>query len=205
MAWGFYAWQPYFLDLLGQKEATWIAGIIAALISLSTIVGNSIVELFTRYCGRRTTLMLWAGGISAVASVGVGIVSSFWLAVPLYLLVMVSMGVMMPVKQAYMHQVIPSDQRATVISFDSLIGSGGSAGGQTGLGYLSQVHSISQGYIVGGLVTLLVLPVQIGLRRLNSPADLIVGTAGRKGGCAQGIPEVASLDTHPFEEDESSS
>lgn len=77
MAWGFYAWQPYFLELLGQKEATWIAGIIAALISLSTIVGNTIVEWFTRYCGRRTTLMLWAGGVSAVASVGVGVTTSF--------------------------------------------------------------------------------------------------------------------------------
>lgn len=80
-----------------------------------------------------------------------------------------------------MHQMIPSEQRATVISFDSLIGSGGSAGGQAGLGYLSQTRSISYGYIVGGLVTLLVLPVQVMLRRLNSPADVIVGTAGRQG------------------------
>ncbi len=201
MAWGFYAWQPYFLDLLEKKEATWVAGIIAALISLSTIAGNSIVEWFTRYCGRRTTLLLWAGGVSAVASAGVGIATSFWLAVPLYLVVMVAMGVMMPVKQAYMHQVIPSEQRATVISFDSLIGSGGSAGGQAGLGYLSQARSISHGYVVGGLVTLLVLPVQVMLRRLNSPADTIVGTAGRKGGCpAQGIPAVASLHTGPLEE-----
>lgn len=201
MAWGFYAWQPYFLELLGKEDATWVAGIIAALISLSTIVGNTIVEWFTRYCGRRTTLMLWAGSVSAIATVGVGLVSSFWLAVPLYLLVMVSMGVMMPVKQAYMHKVIPSQQRATVISFDSLIGSGGSAGGQAGLGYLAQTHSIGQGYVVGGLVTLLVLPVQLGLRRLNSSGDFIIGTAGRQGHCAQGIPEIASLNTQPFEEE----
>jgi MFS family permease len=205
MAWGFYAWQPYFLDLLDRKDAIWIAGIIAALISLSTIVGNTIVEWFTRYCGRRTTLMLWAGGVSAVASVAVGVVSSFWLAVPLYLLVMVSMGVMMPVKQAYMHQVIPSAQRATIVSFDSLIGSGGSAGGQMGLGYLSRIHSISHGYIIGGLTTFLVIPVILSLRRLKSPADVIVGTAGRKGPCAQGIPEVASLDTHPFEKEDKNS
>ena len=201
MAWGFYAWQPYFLELLDHREATWVAGVIAALISLSTIVGNSIVEWFTRYCGRRTTLMIWAGGIASVAAIGVGIAGSFWLAVPLYLLVMAAMGVMMPVRQAYMHQVIPSKQRATVISFDSLIGSGGSAGGQAGLGYLAQAHSISQGYIVGGLVMILALPVQLFLRRLNSPADHIVGTAGHKGGCsAQGFPDVASLDRQPVAE-----
>ncbi len=30
---------------------------IAALISVATIIGNSIVEWATRYCGKRTTLL----------------------------------------------------------------------------------------------------------------------------------------------------
>ena len=76
MAWGFYAWQPYFLELLGQN-LTWVAGVIAALISLSTIAGNTLVEWFTRFCGRRTTLLLWAAGIHSVAIIGVGLVNSF--------------------------------------------------------------------------------------------------------------------------------
>jgi len=46
LAWGFHAWQPYFLDLFG-KEITWVAGVIAALISISTILGNTIVEWLT--------------------------------------------------------------------------------------------------------------------------------------------------------------
>ncbi|MFQ5948726.1 MAG: MFS transporter, partial [Acidimicrobiia bacterium] len=41
--WAFYAWQPYFLDLLG-RNAVWVAGVVAALISLSTILGNTLVE-----------------------------------------------------------------------------------------------------------------------------------------------------------------
>ena len=36
LSWAFYAWQPYFLDLLGSN-AVWVAGLIAALISLGTI------------------------------------------------------------------------------------------------------------------------------------------------------------------------
>ncbi|MDX1524555.1 MAG: UBP-type zinc finger domain-containing protein [Anaerolineae bacterium] len=68
MAWGFYAWQPYFLELLGQ-DLTWVAGVIAALIALATIVGNSLVEWFTRYCGKRTTLLLWAAALQTVAAV----------------------------------------------------------------------------------------------------------------------------------------
>jgi len=86
----------------------------------------------------------------------------------------------------------------TVISFDSLVGSAGSVIGQTGLGYLSQIRSIAEGYVVGGLVTLLVLPVLGVLRRRGGPADIIIGTAGRQGVCAaQGLPDVASVDATP--------
>lgn len=195
LAWGFHAWQPYFLDLLG-REVTWVAGVIAALISVSTIVGNSVVEFFAKVCGRRTTLLLWAAGISSIAIVGVGLANSFWLAVPLYLVSMGAYGVITPVKQAYLHQVIPSEQRATVISFDSLVASGGSMVGQGGLGYLSQIQSLSTGYATGGIFTLLALPILLGLRRLAKPADFITGNAGIEGVCAaQGLPDAANIDT----------
>ena len=195
LSWGFYAWQPYFLDLLGSN-AVWVAGLIAALISLSTMVGNTLVEWFARYCGRRTTLLLWAAGIQAVAAVGVGLAGSFWLAVALFLLVAICMGVTGPVKQAYLHQVVPSEHRATVISFDSMIGSGGSAAGQVGLGYVSRAHSIPLGYVIGGLATLGMLPALSILRGLGESADVIVGTAGHKSSCAaQGLPNVTSIDT----------
>lgn len=103
MAWGFYAWQPYFLDLLGQ-DLVWVAGVVAALIALSTMAGNSLVEWATRYCGKRTTLLLWAAGIQSIAAIGVGLAGSFWLAVALYLVVMVTTGVWGPVRQAYMRK-----------------------------------------------------------------------------------------------------
>jgi hypothetical protein len=194
MAWGFYAWQPYFLELLGQ-DLTWVAGVVAALIALATIAGNSLVEWLTRYCGKRTTLLLWAAGIQTIAAVGVGLAGSFWLAVALYLVVMGTMGVWEPVRQAYLHQRIPSEQRASVISFDSLVSSGGSMLGQLGLGRIAQTQSIPTGYVVGGLTTVLVLPVIAFLRRLDEPTDLIVGTAGKRGACAaQGIPNVSAVD-----------
>ena len=34
-SWGWYAWQPYFLELLG-RDAVWVAGVVSALISLSS-------------------------------------------------------------------------------------------------------------------------------------------------------------------------
>jgi MFS family permease len=197
MAWGFYAWQPYFLALLGQ-DLTWVAGVVAALIALSTIAGNSLVEWVTRFCGKRTTLLLWAGGIQTIAAIAVGLVDSFGLALTFYLVVMATTGVWGPVRQAYLHQSIPSEQRASVISFDSLLSSTGSMFGQLGLGRIAQTQSIATGYIAGGFTTVLVLPVIVLLRRLGEPADVIVGAAGKHGACAaQGLHNVSAVDPNP--------
>jgi MFS family permease len=180
--WGFYAWQPYFLALLGH-EAPWVTGVIAALVSLAMMVGNGIVERATRVCGRRSTLLGWSVGLQAALFLGVGLSHNFWIAVGCYLLAMIGSGVIEPVKQAYLHQVIPSAHRATILSFSSLCGSGGSMIGQSGLGYLSRAVSIAAGYVVGGAVLTLALPVVMAIRRLDQAADRIVGTdtAGAQG------------------------
>jgi MFS family permease len=196
MMWGFYAWPPYFLELLG-RDAVWVAGVVSALIALATIAGNALVEFFTRFCGRRTTLLLWAAAVAVAAAVGVGLVGSFWPAVVLLLLAIGAEGVATPVQQAYLHQVVPSSQRATVVSSVSLVSSAGGIGGQLGLGYLSRAQSVAAGYVTGGLAMLLALPPLLLLRRMREGADVIVGRkAGKKGPCAaQGLPQVASVDT----------
>jgi hypothetical protein len=53
------------------------------------------------------------------------------------------------------------------------MGSLGSVGGQTGLGFLSQERSIPVGFVVGGLTTILALPLFGRLRALDEPADRI--------------------------------
>jgi MFS family permease len=196
LMWGFYAWPPYFLELLG-RDAVWVSGVVAALIALSTIAGNTLVELFTRVCGKRTTLLLWAAAVMVAAVVGVGLADSFWLAVALLLVSTVAEGVAMPVQQAYLHQVVPSEQRATVVSSVSLVSSAGGIGGQLGLGYVSRAQSVAVGYVTGGLTLLLALPPLLLLRRMRQPADAIVGRkAGKTGPCAaQGLPVVATVDT----------
>ena len=196
LTWGFYAWQPYFLELLG-RDAAWVAGVVSALIALATIAGNGIVEYFARLCGKRTTLLVASSAVLAAAAVGVGVVDSFWAAVALLLLAIGAMGVAAPVQQAFLHQLIPSSERATVVSFASLLGSAGGIGGQLGLGYVARAQSIASGYVTGGLSVLLTLPPLLLLRGRHDPADLIIGRrAGKRAACAaQGLPEVSSVDT----------
>ncbi len=198
LAWGFYAWQPYLLELLG-RDAVWVAGVVAALIAASMIVGNALTGWLTQFCGHRSTLLLWAAGVQTMAAVGVGLVGSFWAALAFLLVVTGAMGVAGPVKQAFLHQVVPSEHRASVLSFDSLFANAGGVGAQGSLGYLSRARSIGDAYVVGGLFTLVAIPMLVGLRVRREEADRIVGErAGLRAACAgQGLPEVGQVDATP--------
>jgi MFS family permease len=171
-AWAWYAWQPYFLELYG-KDAIWLSGVIASLFALAGIAGNALVGRLARPGRRRTTILIGAAAISTVAMVATGVVRSFWVTVPIFLFGAVAGGVLQPVRQTYLHHSIPTSERATLVSFDSLVGSLGSVGGQTGLGYLSQERSIPVGFVIGGLTQILALPILARLRSLDEPADRI--------------------------------
>ena len=175
-SWAWYAWQPYFLDLYGQN-AIWLSGLIAALFGLAGIAGNALVGRLAKPGRRRTTILLGASAATTATMVATGAVRSFWITVPIFLLGALAGGVLQPVRQTYLHASIPTSERATLVSFDSLVGSLGSVGGQTGLGYLSQERSIPAGFVVGGLATILALPIFGRLRALNEPADLITAQA----------------------------
>ena len=195
-SWAFYAWQPYFLELL-EQDVVWVAGVVAALLSLSTIAGNMIVEWITRFCGRRSTMFIGAAGVFTGALIGVGLVDSFVPALVLLCIAGVAMGVNRPVRQAFVHETVPSQQRATVVSFDSMVSGGGGVLGQTGLGAYADRQGFSAGYVLGGAFTLLALPILGLVRRQAAPADFFVGTAtAEPGACTPpGLPAVAQVDS----------
>ena len=201
LTWGFYASQPYLLALL-DSDAVWIAGLVAAGVALSTIAGNQVVTIASRFCGRRTTLLLAAAALQTCAAVALGVASSFWVALPAFLLVTASVGVTSPVRQAYLHQVVPTEQRATVVSFDSMVSNVGGVGGQVGLGALGEARSVGAAFVAGGVATAAALPLLAKLRRLGGTADLVVGErAGAESACAaSGLPAVSAVETIVIDE-----
>jgi MFS family permease len=203
MAWAWYAWQPYFLELLG-RDAVWVAGVVAALLAISMMIGNGIVEIVMRWCGRRSTLFIGAGGVFSLALVGVGAVNSFAAALALLFVGGVTMGVQAPVRQAFVHRVVPSDRRATVVSFDSMVSGGGSVVGQTGLGALSDRQGFSAGYVIGGAVTLISLPLLLRVRRHNDPADLYTGRLVENACPIPAVPAISQVSSDAVVSDRSS-
>lgn len=173
LIWGFYATQPYFLDLLGRPDAIWISGVVAALVSITMMGGSWLVERFMTRFRFRSNLLIAASVLLTTSTIGVGLADSFWLAVPLFLLGTLAFGIITPARQGFLHQVIPSAQRATVISFSAMVDSAGGVVGQTGLGYYSRQQGIGAGFLLGGASTVLAIPILLVLRRLGDPADRI--------------------------------
>jgi MFS family permease len=196
--WGFYAWQPYFQELL-ETDAVWFAGLIASGVALSTMLGNAVVDHFARLCGRRTTLLVWAASIQTLAAIAIGLSPSFPLALLCLFVVTSTMGVVGPVRQAYIHKLVPGEKRATVVSFDSMVANLGGVGGQAGLGYLAKVRDYATGYVVGGAFTVLAIPLYFGIRGLKEDADKIIGKAGKSSPCAaQGLAWVGAVDDKTY-------
>src|SRR5919197_1312621 len=84
-SWAWYAWQPYFLELYGS-DAIWLSGLIAALFSLAGIAGNALVGRVATPGRRRTTILIVTAAASTATMVATGVVQTFWLTVPIFLL-----------------------------------------------------------------------------------------------------------------------
>ena len=83
----------------------------------------------------------------------------------------------MPIRQAYLNDMIPSRQRATVLSFDSLMGSSGGVVIQPVLGKAADVYSYSTSLVIGAAIQLVAVPFLVRSRRERSPADVATALA----------------------------
>src|SRR5207244_13477647 len=136
-------------DLRGH-EAVWVAGVIAALTSLTLIGGNALVTPLARVLRTRTALLIASVVVQAIAIVLCGLLRNFYVVVALYLVYGIALGVLLPVKQGYLNAHIPSAQRATIISLDSFFANLGGVAGQTGWGWLARMRRIADAWVVAG-------------------------------------------------------
>ena len=78
-----------------------------------------------------------------------------------------------PIRQTYLNGLIPSRQRATILSFDSMMDSTGGVWAQPVLGRVADVWGYAPSYLAGAGISLLSLPFLLLSRRQNAPADTI--------------------------------
>jgi MFS family permease len=178
----FYAMQPYLLELYGNEQAYSVAGLAAAIIAGAQIAGGLLAPRIRRLVGRRTTALITGLLVEVVLLALLGLTTAFWVAVGLLVLWGLAGAATLPIRMAYMNGLIPSEQRATVLSFDNLLGSSGGVVIQPALGKVADAASYATSYLVGAGVTLAALPFMLLARRERPVSDPVEFEPVQQGG-----------------------
>jgi MFS family permease len=169
----FYALQPYLLELYGDKTAFGMAGLSAAIVAGTQMLGSVTVPFWGRLLTRRTHVLLAGLIVTIGCLVFIGQTTSFWLAIVALVVWGMAFAVVTPTRQAFLNGLIPSAQRATVLSFDNLMGSAGGVFAQPALGRAADVFGYPFSYLLSAMIQIVALPFLALARRENAPADLI--------------------------------
>jgi MFS family permease len=154
----FYAMQPYLLQLYGDPKAYGVAGLAAAIVGGAQIGGGLLVPHLRRALRRRTTVLLTSAVLSTAILALIGAMPNFWIATTLLVLWGLVFATVSPVRQAYVNELIPSEQRATVLSFDSLMGSSGGVVSQPILGRIADAGGYPLSYTWSAAIQVLGIP-----------------------------------------------
>ncbi len=170
---GFYALQPYLLELYGDPEAYSIAGLVAAIVAGAQILGGLAAPWIRGIFHRRTSALIAASALGTATLGLVGVFESFWVVIGLIVVWGLLFAASMPIRQVYLNGLIPSQQRATILSFDSLMSSSGGVWAQPLLGRAADVYGYAPSYLIGAGISALALPFLALSRRQNAPADTV--------------------------------
>ena len=168
----FYALQPYLLELYGDPTAYGIAGLVAAIVAGAQIVGGLATPTLRGLFRRRTSALIAAEVVSVLALLGIGLIESFGAVIALIAVWGLLFAATMPIRQAYLNGMIPSQQRATILSFDSLMSSTGGVVSQPLLGRSADVWGYPTSYVLSAGISALSLPFIFKTRAEKAPADV---------------------------------
>jgi MFS family permease len=170
---GFYAAQPFLLQLYGDPDAFAVSGVSAAVIAASQIAAGFAAPYLRRLFTRRTHVLIASALLVVLWLYAMSRASTFAGALVVLVGWSFSMWVTMPLRQMYLNGLIPSAQRATVLSFDNLMTSAGAALAQPVLGRVADARGYPFAYFVSAFVQLSALPFLLLARRANAASDPI--------------------------------
>jgi MFS family permease len=169
----FYALQPYLLELYGDPTAYQIAGLAAAIVAGAQILGGVAAPRIRGLFHRRTSALIVMSGLSVIMLGLVGLVESFWAVIGFTVGWGLLFAATMPIRQTYLNGMIPSRQRATILSFDSMMTSTGGVWTQPVLGRAADAWGYAPSYVMAAGISIFAIPFLALSRRQNAPADTV--------------------------------
>ena len=168
---GFYALQPYLLELYGDPEAYQVAGLVAAIVAGAQILGGVAAPHIRRLFHRRTSALLATATLNVLTLAVIGLADSFVAVIGMTVIWALLFAATMPIRQAYLNDLIPSRQRASILSFDSAMSSAGGVWAQPALGRAADVWGYGPSYLASAGIAVLALPFLALSRRQQADAD----------------------------------
>jgi MFS family permease len=169
----FYALQPYLLELYGDPHAYQIAGLVAAIVAGAQILGGLAARHIRGAFRRRTSALLATAVLGVVTLALIGLADSFGGVIALTVVWGLIFAAATPIRQTYLNAMIPSPQRATILSFDSMMGSAGGVWAQPILGRSADAWGYGGSYLLSAGISLLAIPCLLLSRRQNADADTV--------------------------------
>ena len=167
----FYALQPFLLQLYGDPSAYSIAGLAASLIAAAQLVGGMLATRVRRLFRRRTDVLVLGALANVALLIGIGLAGSLTTALVLIAAWALFGALTTPIRQAFVNGLVPSGQRATVLSFDSLMGSAGGVLAQPGLGRVADAAGYPASFLASAAVSAFAVPFTLLARRERASSD----------------------------------
>jgi len=141
------------------------------------IVGGLLVPYANRLFTKRTPLLLAGAAVSTVALFLIAVAGNFWIVLILLSAWAIVFAATGPIRQSYVNGIVPSEQRATVLSADNMFASAGGVVSQPALGKVAEVWGYPASYLGSAAFQSLALPFLILARREKAKSDPIRGHA----------------------------
>jgi MFS family permease len=167
----FYAMQPHLLNLYGKSDSYAIAGLSATIVAGAQILGGVLVPYAGRVFAKRTDFFIFGTVLGVIALALIGLLGNFYLVLAVFAIWSVIWSANIPIRQSYINELLPSEQRATILSTDNMLASAGGVVSQPILGKTADVYGYPASYIGSAIFQFLALPFVILARREKAESD----------------------------------
>lgn len=152
-------WSPRMNDL--AENQIWIVGWIWAGMALFMIGGSYLVKHLLKKEKTYSWIMIATALFLAIPILLASLSNIFAIVLYSFLMYEIGRGMLKPAHKAYLNKFIPGKQRATVLSFDSMMARFGSAIGLVLFGLIANQYGIQTSWMISGFVLLLLVPIYL--------------------------------------------
>lgn len=170
-------WPQYVNDSYGL--GIWVVGWVYCLLTIGRLVGAEVaMRMRMDEAARSTRLIILIAAASLFFFAGGAAAHRPNLVVAFFFLMNILVGAMMPMMQSWFNEQIASDDRATLLSFNSTFATMGAAAGLLSVGAYADVAGIPATWKVCAAIFLAAMPCYWLIRpRSIAPADTITPVA----------------------------